>query len=318
MTKEDLLQFPNAKWALPFFASHKDFCFRFTDLIRNEIGTYDFIHNVYGSPNCKMNGGHAARDIAPEDYLNEVDEWNKRGISVWLTFSNYMATLKDLVTDNQSLDLLNKVNENNIKFGVKNSVILASFDLVAYIRYKYPNLKLVSSVVMQAKDNADYSKELYDNLLKTFDKVCISYHHNNHLSDFIIDFGDKSNKVEILVNNICNLKCKVISQCYQWQCKKSLGLETGVDSIVGPMCPSTVYKNRNILTPPKESTVLTFSDVSMLADFGFILKLASRAYNINAFKNMIYGWMININYRDIIENVLYGLEDKELYPDENQ
>ena len=316
MTKEDLFQFPNAKWALPFFASHKDFCFRFVDLLKNEIGDYSFIHNVYGSPNCKMNGGHAARNIPPEDYLNEIDEWNKRGISVWLTFSNYMASLKDLVMDDQSVELLNKTNENNTKFGVNNAVILANTDLVPYIRHKYSNLELVSSVVMQAKDNTEYSKEMYDDLLKTFDKICISYHHNDHVGDFILDFEDKSDKVEILVNNICNLNCKVISKCYQWQCKKSLGLETGVDSIVGPMCPSTIYKNRNRLTPVEESTVLNFQDTYALANYGFILKLASRAYNINAFKNMIYGWMIRINYRDIIENVLYGLEDKELYPDE--
>ena len=318
MTKADIFQFPNAKWALPFFASHRDFCFRFVDLLKSEIGTYDFIHNVYGSPACKMNGGHAGRDINPEEYLAELEEWNKRGIAVWLTFSNYLATLKDLVTDEQSMTLLHKANDCGIKYGVRNGVILASTDLLNYINYKCPNLDTVSSVVMQARNNSIYSKELYEDLLMDFDKVCISYHHNDQVMSFLSDFYGEEERVEVLVNNICNLKCKMITQCYQWQSKKSLGLETGVDSVIGPACPSTIYRNRNQLTPPDESTVLKYEEVQLLANAGFILKLASRVYNINAFKNMIYGWMININYRDIIENVLYGLEDKTLYPEEGE
>ena len=316
MTKEDLLQFPNAKWALPFFASHKDFCFRFVDLLKDELGSYDFIHNVYGSPACAMNGGHAGRMIKQEDYLNEIDEWNRRGISVWLTFSNYLATITDLENDDQSVCLLDKINNNNKIFNVKNGVILANNDHVAYIKHKYKQLITISSVVMHARNGWEYSKELYDNLLNVYDKVCISYHHNDHVDDFIGDFINREQDVEVLINNICNLNCKVIRNCYQWQSKKSLGLETGVDSVIGPMCPSTQYRNKNKLTPPSESTVLSFEDTKKLANAGFILKLASRVYNINAFKAMIYGWMIKINYRDIIENVLYGLEDKELYPDE--
>lgn len=316
MTKEDIFQFPNAKWALPFFASHRNFCFSFVDLLKNEIGNYNFIHNVYGSPACKMNGGHAGRNIAAEEYLNEIDEWNKRGISVWLTFSNYLATTEILKNDKQSVDLLEKINTNNVIFGVKNGVILANNEHTLYIKSAYPKLEVISSVVMQARNNYKYSKNLYDDLLLIYDKVCISYHHNDHVNDFIKDFGNQSDRVEILINNICNLNCKVIRQCYQWQSKKSLGIENGVDSIIGPICPSTQYRNQKRLTPPEESTVLTFENTKKLADSGFILKLASRAYNINAFKNMIYGWLIKINYRDIIENVLYGLEDKELYPDE--
>lgn len=317
MTKEDIFQFPNAKWALPFFASHREFCFKFVDLLKNEIGDYSFIHNVYGCPACKMNGGHAGRNINPEEYLNEIDEWNKRGISVWLTFSNYLATEYDLKSDKQSINLLEKVSKNNVLFNVKNGVILANTDHASYIQINYPNLDTISSVVMQARNDWEYSKDLYNNLLCVYNKVCISYHHNNHVNEYIEDFADKSNNIEILVNNICNLKCKMITKCYEWQSRKSLGLENNKgDDIVGPACPSTIYKKLNKLTPPEESTVLTFDQVKRLADSGFILKLASRVYNINAFKNMIYGWMININYRDIIENVLYGLEDKELYPDE--
>ena len=315
--KEDIFQFPNTKWALPFFASHTEFCFKYVDLLKNETGSYDFVHCVYGSPACKMNGGHAGRSINEEQYLNELNEWNKRGISVWVTFSNYLATLKDLIHDEQSINILERLEQNNQVYSVKNGVILASDTLVKFIRHQYSSLKLIASVVWFARENKPYSKELYNEKLNTFDVVCISYHHNDKTNDVIADFNDKSDNVEILINNICNLKCKMITKCYEWQSRKSLGLETGKgDDIVGPACPSTIYKNQNKLTPKEESTVLTYSQTKLLSEKGFILKLASRVYNINAFKAMIYGWMINIDYRDIIENVLYGLEDKELYPDE--
>lgn len=313
--KEDIFQFPKAKWALPFFASHGDFCFRYVDLLKKEIGDYSFIHCVYGSPACKMNGGHAGRQISEQSYLNELDEWNKREISVWVTFSNYMAAQQDLFYDEQSMNILEKLEQNNNKYGTKNGVILASDTLVKFIKHKYPTLKLIASVVWFARENKPYSKELYDEKLDTFDIACVSYHHNDHVDDFLYDFNDHPEKIEILVNNICNLKCNIITKCYERQCLKSLGVEDKHD-VYGPLCPSVIYKSQNKITPPDESTVLTFDQTKALSEKGFVLKLASRVYNINAFKNMIYGWMININYRDIIENILYGLEDKELYPNE--
>lgn len=311
--KEDIFQFPNAKWALPFFASHPDFCFKYVDLLKNTIGDYSFIECVYGSPACKMNGGHAGRKIDEDKYLDEINEWNKRGISVWVTFSNYLVTLNDFIKDNKSFSIMKRLHENNIKYGTKNGIILSADTLIKYIRYQYPDLTIIASVVWFARENLPYSKEMYLEKLNKTDKFCISYQHNDKIDEIIKDFGNISYNCEIILNNLCYIGCNLIENCYLWQSKKSLGLATThTDLDLGPRCPASRLRDNGIVIPKEKSTHITYENTKKLADAGFILKLAGRVYNLTAFKLTIYGWMLTINYRDIIENILYGACDKTI------
>jgi hypothetical protein len=305
--KEDIFQFPTAHWILPFFACHRDFCFRYVDLLKKETGDYSFIKCVYGSPACKMNGGLLGREIPENEYLDELNEWNKRGISVWVTFSNYLATLKDLIHDEQSSNLLDNLNINNASYGVNNGVILANDVLIKYLKHRYPNLKLISSVIMQTLKDHPYSKEEYKPLEDIFDVICISHHHNDHILDWIEDFKDSKDKYEIMLNTHCMHYCKFIKRCYEWQCRKSLGIEKSKeDNEIFKYCPIVKQIEQNVLLPKELYTVPTYENLKKVVDAGFInLKLAGRHLDLGALKSVVYGWMLNIDYRDIVEKTLY-------------
>jgi len=310
--KEDIFQFPEAKWVLPFFACHKDFCFRYVDLLAKTIGDYSFVKCVYGSPACKMNGGLLAREINEDEYLTEIDEWNKRGIPVWVTFSNYHITLREAAQDEQSQRILERLNMNGDTFGVENGVILANDTLYKFIKHTYPNLRLIASVIRQTLLDHPYNKKDYQSLEDKYDIICISHHHNNKVMEWAEELKDSADKYEIMMNVHCLHGCSFVKRCYEWQCRKSLGLEkTSEDMEIFKYCPVIRHIEDDLLVPQEIYTVLTYEETKHIIDKGFYnLKLAGRHLNLEALKVVAYGWMLNPNYRDIVERVLYEKHNK--------
>lgn len=316
--KEDLFQFPKAKWVLPFFACHSDFCFRYIDLLSHSIGGgYDFIKCVYGSPACKMNGGLLARNIDESTYLNEIDEWNSRGIPVWVTFSNYLITLKEAIEDKQSNKILNKLNINKELYGINNGVILSADTLYKYIKHTYPNLNLIASVIRQTLLDHPYNKEDYKSLESKYDCICLSHHHNNHVDEIINDLNDNPDKYEFLLNDDCLHGCHFVKKCYEWQCLKSLGKTEFLDDPeIFKYCPIIHDIESEIIRPQECYTVLTVEELNKLSNAGFYnFKLAGRHLALPALQIVSLGWMITADRRDWIMRMLY---EKHNPKDRNQ
>lgn len=308
MTKEDIFQFPNAKWVLPFYCTHKDFCFSYIDFLAHIIGNYDFIKCVYGSPQCHLNNGNIPINKQYDGYLDELEEWNKRGIPVWVTFSNYKATIKDIKNDDKVIPLLDALARNNDKYGLENSVIVASDLMRKFLRLNYPNLKVVASVIIQTLHDNKYSKQLYKDMEKDYDLICIGHHHNNKFKEWCEDLAENKEKYEIMLNCHCNYGCQFIKNCYEWQAKDALGLvDTKYDDDIYYGCPTEKEMASRQLVPGNCYTVFNFKDTEYIVNKGFVnLKLTGRQLDLDSLKVVVYGWMININYRDIIERTLKG------------
>lgn len=306
INKESIFQFPGAKWVLPFYCSHKDFCFRYVDFLAKINGSYDFIKCVYGSPTCSLNNGNIPINDKYTDYLEEIDEWNKRGIPVWVTFSNYVATLQNIKDDKKALSVLDRLALNTEKYGTENGVIIASDVMYKFIRLHYPNLKIIASVIFQTLNDNPYSKELYKEMENKYDLICIGHHHNNKFKEWCEDLAENKDKYEIMLNCHCNYGCKYIKHCYDWQAKMALGnVNTNDDQDIYFNCPTEREIDNMTLVNPDCYTVFNYEDTKYIVDKGFVnLKLTGRQLNLDSLKVVIYGWMININYRDIIERTL--------------
>lgn len=306
MTKfEQIMQFPKAKWILPFFSVHPEFCFKFVDLLSSIAGNTDFIKCVYGAPDCKMNNGCIPVEFSKKNPIEEIEEWNKRKISVWVTFSNYKATVKDVESDTIVVSILEKLEANNKQPGIQNGVIVASDLVRKYIKRFYPNLLVIGSVIIQTQTDSKYSKELYQEMEPDYDIICISHHHNNHYKEWPNDLINRD-KYEIMLNTHCIYGCQFIKQCYNWMCDKALGVAKTEDDEANFLgCPIKKQITADFIDEKENYTVFDYSSIQFLLDNGFYnLKLSGRHLPLDAFKILIYGWMININYRDVIERTL--------------
>jgi hypothetical protein len=154
LDKKEIFQFPNAKWVLPFYCTHKDFCFGYVDFLAKVVGNYDFIKCVYGAPYCALNNGNLPINKKYDGYIEELNQWNNRKIPVWVTFSNYKATIKDVKSDEKVMKLLKALSENNDRYGLENGVIVASDAFRKFLRINYPNLKVIASVIFQTLSNS--------------------------------------------------------------------------------------------------------------------------------------------------------------------
>lgn len=302
---QQIMQFPEAQWALPFYSVHPDFCFKYIDLLSELFGTTNFIKCVYGAPDCKLNNGCIPVEFSKKDPIKEIIEWNKRKISVWVTFSNYKATINDLESDFIVTNILKELEYNNLTNNMQNGVIVASDLLRKYIRKFYPKLKVIASVIFQTQTDAPYSKDLYQKMEPLYDVICIGHHHNNKYLNWTQDLTSPD-KYEVMLNTHCIYGCKFIKMCYNWMCDKALGkAKTTDDEANFYGCPIKQQITSNILDDPENYTVFDYNSIRYILDKGFYtLKLSGRHLPLDAFKTLIYGWMININYRDIIERTL--------------
>ena len=308
LDKKEIFQFPNAKWVLPFYCTHKDFCFSYVDFLAKVIGNYDFIKCVYGAPYCALNNGNLPINKKYDGYIDELNQWNNRKIPVWVTFSNYKATIKDIKSDEKVMKLLKALSKNNDQYGLENGVIVASDTFRKFLRINYPNLKVIASVIFQTLSNSPYSKELYKEMETKYDMICIGHHHNNKFPEWCEDLAENKDMYEIMLNCHCNYGCQFIKNCYEWQAKDALGLvDTNCDNDIYYGCPTEQEMSNKILVPSCRYTVFNYEDTKYIINKGFVnLKLTGRQLDLDSLKVVVYGWMININYRDIIERTLKG------------
>lgn len=162
---------------------------------------------------CIWNGGRIEpKSFSPlkySEFIEKVKFLNSNGIGFNFTFSNLLLEEKHL-DDHLGNKLLSLFHSD------LNGVIIGSNILAKYIKDKYPKFKLFHSLTHFSTD-----KDYYFRIKDLYDILILPPIFNSDL-DFIKDIG--CDKVEILVNETCNLMCPFKKEHYIEISKAHLGL----------------------------------------------------------------------------------------------
>jgi len=156
------------------------------------------IGSMFGCfPMSLWNGGR----LTPVDQCdakfveNVVKSINDKGIPVRYTFTNPLITKADL--DDPFCNFCMDVANNGM-----NEVMIMSPILEDYLRNKYPNFAYNSSTCKEIKN----VEQLNEEIAKPYKYVVLDYNLNNNW-DFIGKL-DQPEKLEVLINTLCQPDCK--------------------------------------------------------------------------------------------------------------
>ena len=138
-----------------------------------------------------------------DDIKERIAGHTIRGIGCKLNFSAPDAgRYLDDEASNTLLDILAECNPNS-----NHGVIVSDDNLRDYIRNRYPELKITSSVIKVTCEHPDLTDtpEYYDHLAETYDYVVLRQDRNAQMS-FLSKIKNK-HKMELLVNSKCAPMC---------------------------------------------------------------------------------------------------------------
>ncbi len=168
------------------------------------------IGSMFGCfPVALWNGGRLiSNDQTDAKYISEViKSINAKGIPVRYTFTNPLITEEDL--DDSFCNFCMQAADNGM-----NEVIVVSPVLEQYIRDKYPSFKLTSSTCKEIRN----AEELGAELEKDYKYVVLDYNLNNNME--VIDGLKSPEKVEVLINPVCQPACPERGEHYRWIAKQ--------------------------------------------------------------------------------------------------
>lgn len=295
------------KWKVPGLFEHDKLLLLLSDICE-ELKILQPIHVVFGGILSPWQAGRLPQidSIDKKELYKIVEEYNKRNIACHLTFSNYRIKqnhLDDFI-GNMSLQVFNDINSSK-QFNVKNGIIISSDILFDYIRDKYPNVHLISSVIKPHYEfkNYDESSEYYNKLSEKFDNVCIRPEWNIN-KKFLKSLKNKD-KMELMVNQSCFKKCPLARVHYDNTIKYSPNDTKAEERI--KFCQAKLFDIKTV----KEHLNNSSEQIDKMVELGFYnLKLKGRCVNAQALCNNIIGRYIfePTGYFDIIQRyILHSL-----------
>ena len=163
------------------------------------------IGSLFGTfPYAIWNGGRLiADDQCDAAFVKGVIKAvNDQGIPVRYTFTNPLIEEKDL--DDPFCNFCMDAANNGM-----NEVMIMSPILEEYLRDKYPNFAYNSSTCKEIKDVDELNRELE----RDYKYVVLDYNMNNQWD--IINQLEKKEKIEVLVNTLCEPGCKRRGEHYK-------------------------------------------------------------------------------------------------------
>lgn len=245
----------NINWLFPNLFLFEDFT-RAVDQLCNDYSINNPLKYVYGIIRCNWAYNYDSyMKFQEKSFIKNVFSfYGEKNITPILNFSRLTVEKEDL-TDSFSNFLLDLCAEIN------GEIIVASDILFDYIKNKYPELKLISSVnkpiyKFQKQDNYNAEEELkyYCELSEKFDMTVIR-------PEFIKNIGTISEHKEqfiIPVNSACINNCQYFDECNNvlntdFECPKEMSKN--------PLSANEYYNNL---------TILTKQQIEKLNDDGFV------------------------------------------------
>ncbi len=258
---------PDAVWDVSgAFVDDLELVF-FFDFCKN-ILKFEPFHIVHGSPLCTWNSGRVLNHLLREntEISTAIQEYRKRNIAIYLTFTNLMLREEHL-NDNMGNTLCRAAVQSNPTG--RNSVILASDVLRTYLRQKYPQLRLVSSILKITGDRGKGKLDVYKRLADEYDEVMV--HPDDVLNYDLLEQLEDKERYILIVNEYCIRNCPIRHLHYDALSKLSLdfsGFKTAhfEKKQQGNGCQDV----RNMLTSPKHSVLAqTNAEIARLRELGF-------------------------------------------------
>ncbi len=174
---------------------------------------------VHGSPLFAWNSGRVNPKLIRrgKEIQTALNEYNRRGITLYLTFTNTLLGEQHLNNDMGNALCRAAINHNS---SGRNGVILASDSLKAHLRREYPQLRLISSILkitaMQGKGKLDVYKRLADE----YDEVMV--HPDDVLNDTLLEQLRDKERYILIVNEYCIRNCPLRPFHYETLSRQAL------------------------------------------------------------------------------------------------
>ena len=193
----NIFRFDKAKWNVSGLFTHDSYLLYFYDILSG-YGTQP-LDIVHGCIPCAWNSGRIIKS-KPWEYIEHCfEEYARRNIAVYLTFSNYKVG-RELLNDRDS----NRILEICSMYD-NNGAIVGNDLLADYIRNNYPKMKLCTSILKTVNDNGKGEEGYYEELLSKFDKIVL--HPDDSYNYGLLNKIIHKKNVEIIVNEDCVRGC---------------------------------------------------------------------------------------------------------------
>ncbi len=268
---------PDAVWDVSgAFVDDQELLF-FFDYCKRLLN-FEPYHIVHGSPMCTWNSGRVLSHLVrePEEITNAFKEYAKRGIALYLTFTNLMLQEEHMknATGNSLCHLAMTQNPTG-----RNSVILANDMLRKHLRSEYPTLRLISSILKVTADRGKGNLEVYQRLAEEYDEVMV--HPDDALNYELLEKIEDKERHIIIVNEYCIRNCPLRSQHYTALSQLSsdfsgFNIASFTKKQLGNGCQSIV----TMLTDERRSVLaLNTPEIARLREMGFRhFKLQGRGF----------------------------------------
>ncbi|MBR4345176.1 MAG: hypothetical protein IKP88_21130 [Lachnospiraceae bacterium] len=247
---------------------------------------------AYGSfPGAIWNGGRVVLgSIKKKEMESMIKEYNDRDIAVRYTFTNPLIEEKHLGDTYCNL-CLERANNG------KNEVIVNSPVLEAYIRDKYPGMKLISSTTKCMEDLDTIREELK----KDYYLVVTDSSLNN--TDELFSLEPKE-KIEVIVNHYCQDHCPRRRAHYNAIGKAQLEFA----DLDFPECKYTARSFYQIMD--NHSFITTDMIFGKYREAGFRhFKVDGRAHGVRNVVDSFLYYLAKPEHRDKVRLIIY----KEIY-----
>lgn len=275
------------KFHIPGIVKHLDLNIKLIQLIKsNPEYFYDDIKisGIYGSFYSPWNGGRANHNnfLDHQKRVEIIEELNKLGVGVLLTYTNTMLEQRDLYDMYANEDLA-IIAQNPL-----NKVIIVSDLLKEYIHSKYPNIKFVSSIASTEnnQNNLDYD-------------ICVVNANMNN-TDELFAIKDKS-RIEILVNSNCIKNCPYEKEHYDNVSLANLSKATEYFT-----CPFEADSKNDLETMMQSGMFVTVEDLyDKYVPEGFnVFKINGRHVSDETVLSYYLYYMVKPEYQETVKDYL--------------
>lgn len=274
------------KHFIPLFYSHREFF-------------YDFINitSIYGAPfDYIWSGG---RISLTGDIDEALDLLRKYNIQARLTFSNSKLEEKHL-SDPKCNNLVSRLNEND-------GIIIHSDLLLQYLKHNYPKPYYVSSTTKVILDFNNLLNEIRND---DFKYVVPDFRFNK--SGKLLNSLSKpeKDKVELLVNECCDIGCNKRKECYESVSLKILDVENNFK------CTSKNSKQGYIFSKAMENeSFISIDDIqNIYLPKGFTnFKIEGRGLGSAIVFEMLLYYLVKPKYQLKVRELIYLDSNLDLF-----
>lgn len=209
---------PEAQWDVSGAFVNDRELLAFFDFTKDSLGFEPF-HLVHGAPLCLWNSGRVVKQLlrTGEELRAAGLEYEKRAISVYLTFSNLLLQEEHL-SDPMGNALCTFFSRHNPTG--RNGVILASEALLRHVRENYPELRCISSILQITNSGGRGKPEAYQRLAEQYDEVMV--HPDDVLNADLLAQLEEKDRYICLVNEYCIRNCPLRPYHYKTLSEEAL------------------------------------------------------------------------------------------------